>query len=91
MRLSDITVWDHRLNFDFRKYELFAVGKRRSQLESHVTEESASHPTSAFEVEMQSATIEHTCRRVILVQDQSAFQDDREETGQTEFEFEIEL
>ena len=35
-----------------------AVGKRRSQLESHVTEESASHPTLAFEVEMQSATSE---------------------------------
>ena len=35
-----------------------AVGKRRSQLESHVTEQSASHPTSAFEIEMQSATSE---------------------------------
>ena len=33
-----------------------AVGKRRSQFESTLTEESASHPTSAFEAEMQSAT-----------------------------------
>ena len=35
-----------------------AIGKRRSQLESHVTEESASHSTSAFDVEMQSAASE---------------------------------
>ena len=45
---------DH--HFDFRKYEPLAVCKRRSQLESDATEESASHLTSAFEVEMQSAT-----------------------------------
>ena len=42
----------------FKKEEALAVGKRRSQLESHVTEESASHPTLAFVVEMQSATSE---------------------------------
>ena len=41
-----------------RKYEALAIGKRRSQFESHVTEESASHSTSAFEVEMQSAPCE---------------------------------
>ena len=50
--------WHQLLNFVLRKYEVLAVGKRRSQLESHVTEESASHPTLAFEVEVQSATSE---------------------------------
>ena len=40
------------------KFERLALGKRRSQLESNVTEESASHPTSAFEIGMQSATSE---------------------------------
>ena len=38
-------------------------GKRCSQLEFGVTEESASHLTSAFEVEMQSATSENDLTR----------------------------
>ena len=42
----------------FKKEEALALGKRRSQLESHVTEESALHPTLAFAVEMQTATSE---------------------------------
>ena len=47
---------DSRSNFGFRKYQLLAVDKRHCLLKSPVTEEGASHLTSAFAAEMQSAT-----------------------------------